>query len=83
MMRALLAGLSTALILSGAALAAEAQGHIAKIDAEKLTITLDDGNSYKLPGEFDLSSIREGMEVLIAYDTIDGDKLITDMQLPE
>ena len=82
-MRAFVAGLCTTLMLCGAASAAEAQGHIEKIDPDTLTITLDNGNSYKLPGEFDMSSIKEGMEVLIAFDKIGGENLITDMELPE
>ena len=82
-MRTLLAVLTAALMFSGSAFAAEAEGHIEKIDTDNLTITLDDGKSYKLPGEFDMSSIKEGMEVLIAYDEIGGQNLITDMNLPE
>ncbi len=82
-MRTLLAALTATLVFTGAALAAQAEGHIKKIDGDNLTITLDDGKSYKLPGEFDMTSIKEGMEVLIAYDKIGGENLITDMELPE
>ena len=83
-MRTLLAATFAALMLSGtAALAAEAEGHIKKIDTDNLTITLDNGKSYKLPGEFDLSAIKEGMEILIAYDQIGGENLITDIEMPE
>ncbi|PSJ62518.1 DUF1344 domain-containing protein [Kumtagia ephedrae] len=82
-MRTLIGALCAVLMLTGTALAAEAEGQIRSIDTEALTITLDDGKSYKLPGEFDLDSIKEGMEVLLAYDEIDGQNLITDMQLPE
>jgi Cu/Ag efflux protein CusF len=82
-MRRLIGALCAALMVTGAVFAAEAEGHIKAIDREGLTITLDDGKSYKLPGEFDMDSIKEGMEVLLAYDEIDGQNLITDMQLPE
>lgn len=82
-MRTLLAALTATLVFTGAALAAQAEGHIKKIDSDNLTITLDDGKSYKLPGEFDMASIKEGMEVLIAYDKVGGENLITDMDLPE
>ena len=82
-MRVLIAATLGATVISGAAWAAEAEGHIKAIDPDALTITLDDGKSYKLPGEFDLDSIRQGMDVVIAYDKIDGQNLITDMQLPE
>lgn len=82
-MRRVFAAFAFALTLSTAAWAAEAEGHIKSIDADKLTITLEDGNSYKLPGEFDMDAIKEGMEVLLAYEEVDGQKLITDMQLSE
>ena len=82
-MRTLSAAVMAALMFSSAAYAAEAEGHIKKIDADNQTITLDNGKSYKLPGEFDLSSIKEGMEILIAYDKIGNENLITDMELSE
>jgi len=83
MMRTLLAAVIAIFALCQAAFAAEAEGQIKKIDTEKLTITLDNGKSYKLPGEFDVSSLKEGMDVLIAYDQVGGENLITDMELPE
>ena len=82
-MRTLIGALCAAFFMTIAALAAEAEGKIKAIDQDNLTITLDDGKSYKLPGEFDMESIKPGMEVLLAYDEIDGQNLITDMQLPE
>ncbi|MDQ6436001.1 DUF1344 domain-containing protein [Mesorhizobium sp. LHD-90] len=82
-MRTLIGALCAAFLMTAAALAAEAEGKIKAIDQDNLTITLDDGKSYKLPGEFDMESIKPGMEVLLAYDEIDGQNLITDMQLPE
>jgi hypothetical protein len=82
-MRTLLAALAATLIVSGAALAAEAEGQITAIDKENSVITLDNGKSYKLPGEFDVESLKEGMEILLAYDTVGGENLITDMEVSE
>jgi Cu/Ag efflux protein CusF len=82
-MRNLISAVCVAFLMTGAAFAAEAEGKIKSIDTDNLTITLDDGKAYKLPGEFDMDSIKEGMEVLLAYDTIEGQNLITDMQLSE
>ena len=65
------------------AFAAEADGEITRIDQDKGTITLDDGNTYKLPGEFDVSSLKKGMDIVLSYDEVDGEKLIADMQIPE
>lgn len=82
-MRILLGAVCAALMMTGVAFANEAEGKIKKIDADASTITLDDGKSYKLPGEFDVASLKEGMDVLIAFDEINGQNLITDMELPE
>jgi hypothetical protein len=82
-MRILISAICAAFLMTSAALAAEAEGKIKSIDVDNLTITLDDGKAYKLPGEFDMDSIKEGMEVLLAYDKIEGQNLITDMQLSE
>ena len=70
-------------MISSPAFAAEAEGQIQAIDTESLTITLDDGKSYKLPGEFDVEVLKEGMGVLLAYDEVSGENLITDMELSE
>ena len=82
-MRILSGALGALLALTLAAHAAEAEGRIKSVDQEDLTITLDDGKSYKLPGEFDMESIHAGMDVVLAYDQVDGQNLITDMQLLE
>ena len=82
-MRKFVGALAAALLISGAAQAAEAEGLIQSIDKENSVITLDDGKSYKLPGEFDAESLKEGMDILLAYEKVDGENLITDMQLPE
>lgn len=72
--------LAAGLMLSaGAAQAAEDEGKIASVDIETLTITLDNGNSYKLSGEFDVEALDVGMEVVLAYDTVGGEKLVTDL----
>lgn len=81
-MRMLLAALAFTLAgVAAPALAAEAEGEIKSVDPETLTITLTDGKSYKLPAEIDISAITEGMTILMAYEVVDGQNLITDMQL--
>ena len=82
-MRTLIGAAAAILMMSSAVLAAEAEGPITQIDKDKLTITLDNGKSYKLPGEFDVEVIKEGMEILLAYDVVAGENLITDMELSE
>ena len=70
-------------MISGAALAAEAEGQVKSIDKDNTTITLDNGKSYKLPSEFDVENIKPGMEVLFAYDVVEGENQITDIELPQ
>jgi hypothetical protein len=82
-MRSLIGALVAALMFSSAAFAAEAEGKIATVDRDNLTITLENGNSYKLPGEFDVDAIKEGMLVLLAYDKVGDQNMITDMELSE
>ena len=86
-MRSLTGSLAAALMFSTmfatGAFAAEAEGKIATVDRDNLTITLENGNSYKLPGEFDVDAIKEGMQVLIAYDKVGEQNMITDMELSE
>ncbi|WP_378943919.1 DUF1344 domain-containing protein [Mesorhizobium sp. ANAO-SY3R2] len=82
-MRTLIGAVAAVLMISGAALAAEAEGKIKSVDKDKSVITLDNGKSYKLPGEFDVDNIKPGMDILIAYDVVGGENLITDMELPQ
>ena len=86
-MRSLIGGLAAAMMLSTivstGAFAAEAEGKVKSVDRDNLTITLDNGSSYKLPGEFDVEAIKEGMLVLLAYDKVGDQNMITDMELSE
>lgn len=68
-------------LFATAALAANDEGAIAQIDRETMTITLENGNTYRLPGEFDVDSLSEGMDVFLAYEEIEGQNQITDVDL--
>ncbi|MGH6859099.1 MAG: DUF1344 domain-containing protein [Phyllobacterium sp.] len=67
-------------LLPVGALADDAEGTITTIDEDNSTITLDDGKVYKLPGEFDLSVIEEGMKVTLMFDVVDKERFITDIE---
>lgn len=82
-MRSLTGALAAVLLFSTAAFAAEAEGKIRSVDRDNLTITLDNGSSFKLPGEFDMEAVKEGMEALIAYEKVGDQNVITDMELTE
>ena len=81
--RAMLGAIAATLLISTAALAAQTEGLIKKIDRNSLTITLDDGKTYKMNAETDIDSLKEGMDIVIAYDVTDGENVVTDMQLPD
>ena len=78
-MRKLIAAAGALMLMSVGALAANTEGEIRQVDLDALTIVLDDGKTYKLPPEMDMSVIAEGITVIIAYDSRDGVNQITDM----
>jgi len=82
-MRTLIGAVAAALLYSTAAFAGQTEGLIKKIDKDALTLTLDDGKSYKLNAETDLDSLKPGMDIVIAYDVTNGENVITDMELPD
>lgn len=82
-MRTLIAAAALLTLSSAAALAAQAEGQIKSVNAEKGTITLDDGKSYKMPGEFDVASLEVGTEIIVNYDEVNGERLVTDMSVDE
>ena len=71
------------LFATGAAFAGQTEGLIKKIDKDALTLTLDDGKSYRMNAEMNLDSLKPGMDVVIAFDVTDGQNVITDMEIPE
>lgn len=83
-MRTIIAAAGALMLMTAGALAAEADtdGEIKQFDADAMTITLDDGKTYKLPAEVDLSAITEGVMVVIRYDSRDGANQIIDMYTP-
>ncbi|MBK8458611.1 MAG: DUF1344 domain-containing protein [Phyllobacteriaceae bacterium] len=82
-MRHLFAALIALVTLTDVVFAGEAEGAIKAIDRDGMVITLENGKAYKLPGEFDIDKIKEGMDVIIAFDEINGENLITDMETSE
>lgn len=82
-MQRILAGMLAALMLTATAQADDTDGTITAIDPGAMTITLDDGKSYKLPDEFNLEGFEEGMEVIVAFEEIGGIRQITDMAVYE
>ncbi|QKD04859.1 DUF1344 domain-containing protein [Mesorhizobium loti] len=82
-MRTLIGAVAATLLLTTAVFAGQTEGLIKKVDKDALTLTLDDGKSYKLNAETDLDALKPGMDIVIAYDVTNGENVITDMQLPD
>ncbi|RWM10804.1 MAG: DUF1344 domain-containing protein [Mesorhizobium sp.] len=82
-MRTLIGAVAAALLISTAAFAGQTEGLIKKVDKDTLTLTLDDGKSYKLNAETDLDALKPGMDIVIAFDVTNGENVVTDMQLPD
>ncbi len=61
--------------------AAEATGWITHLDQEVDRIVLDDGRNFTVSEEINFSSLKDGVKVRILYDTIDGDKIATEILL--
>lgn len=82
-MRNVVSALGLLLLATAPALAGQTEGRIKAVDEEKLTITLEDGKTYKLPGEVDLSGIEPGTEIVINFDKVGEVNQITDMAVYE
>lgn len=81
-MKAISGALGALLLFASAAYAANAEGTIARIDKSTMTLTLKGGESFKLSEEFLVEDYAEGMEVMISYDEIKGEKIVLQI-IPE
>ena len=70
-----------ALFTTVSAFAEIAEGKIEAIDAGAQSITLDDGKNYKLSAEFDFAALEQGMEIYLNFDEINGERIVTDMDI--
>jgi len=70
-MRKLMVTASAAAMLAAsgfAALAAEATGAIASVDASTGSVTLDGGQTFMLPSTVDAASLQVGQQVTVTYE---------------
>ena len=74
---------AVATLFSTISFADNAEGTITAINEEAETITLDDGETYKLPGEFDIGALAKGEKVILSYDIVDNDRFITFIESAE
>jgi Cu/Ag efflux protein CusF len=64
------------------AFAAEVTGAITAVDVTTGTVTLDDGKTYQLPADFDVSTLAAGTQVTFTYDEADGKYTVTAVGSP-
>lgn len=66
-------------LFAGNALADDAEGKITTINEDTETITLDNGVTYRLPGEFDYRDLKKGMKVIVTFDLVDNIRYISNI----
>jgi hypothetical protein len=67
--------------MSMAAQSADVESSIKSINAQKSTLTLDDGKTYALPAEFNFEGLSEGVKVIVYYTVVDGVRVVDDLQV--
>ena len=65
-----------------AALADVVTGSIKSVDVETHSVVLDDGNTYVLPEDFDVSVLKPGLELTFTYDEVDGKRNVSAVSSP-
>jgi hypothetical protein len=84
-MRILIAALlATASILSpinGWAQSVDVEATIKTVDVNKLSLTLDDGKTYKVPEEFNFEGLTAGVKVVVFYTVVDGNRVVDDLEI--
>ena len=64
------------------AFAAEVTGAVTAVDPATLSVTLDDGNTYVLPADFDVAALTAGLQVTFTYEDIDGTRTVSAVSSP-
>ncbi|WP_175416593.1 MULTISPECIES: DUF1344 domain-containing protein [Agrobacterium] len=83
MIAALLAAANLLMPINGFAQSVDVEGTISKIDANGLSITLNDGKTYRVPEEFNFEGLKTGVKVVVFYTEVDGKRVVDDLQVVE
>ena len=78
---ALLATASIFSPLSTWAQSIDVEATIKTVDPKALSLTLDDGKTYRVPAEFDFEGLKAGVKVLVFYTVMDGNRVVDDLQI--
>ncbi|MNL16524.1 hypothetical protein D3C87_1375740 [compost metagenome] len=67
--------------LNSFAQSADIEATIRKVDVNALSLTLDDGKTYKVPEEFNFEGLKAGVKVLVFYTMVDGSRIVDDLEI--
>ncbi len=81
MIAALLAATNLLMPINSFAQSVDVEGTISKIDANGLSITLNDGKTYRVPEEFNFEGLKAGVKVVVFYTEVDGRRVVDDLQV--
>jgi hypothetical protein len=57
-------------------------GAIKSVHLATQSVTLDDGNIYVLPADFDVSALTVGLAVTFTYEEVDGKRTVSAVSSP-
>jgi len=60
---------------------ADVEATIKAVDAKKLSLTLDDGKTYRVPEEFNFEGLKAGVKVLVFFTVVDGNRVVNDLEI--
>ncbi len=63
------------------ALSAEIQGKVKTVDTGDRVVTLEDGTRISVPDGIALDSLKEGAEVTVSYEELDGKNQATNIEM--
>jgi hypothetical protein len=61
----------------------DVEGTITDVSTAELTISLNDGQVYQAPSEFNFEGLKSGVKVLVFYTEVNGKRMINDLELVE
>ncbi|MBP1850328.1 DUF1344 domain-containing protein [Rhizobium halophytocola] len=67
--------------LEGYARSADIEATIKSVSIEGMSLTLDDGQTYDLPPEFDFEGLTAGTKVVVFYTEVDGKRVVDDLEV--
>ena len=67
--------------LNSWAQSADVEATIQAVNVKSLSLTLDDGKTYRVPEEFNFEGLESGVKVLVFYTVVDGNRVVDDLEI--